>query len=175
MFSVRAPTSDSRAARVPASSTLAVEDERLVLWRWRQRRTERKRDRRVSPRTRRMLARWVRRTANRAVDPHPVSRRHELLLCDRVAAARGELLEIAGLLEHAVDPDPRCVAELHRLLSDGCESPLCNADVHVSELQATLYCIRSGLATRALSTQERSDSPPAELTGRRRRSPGDGR
>ena len=175
MFSVRAPASDSDAVHVPASTMFALEDERLVVWRCRQRRATRKRDRRVSPRARRMLVRWVRRTANRAVDPHPVSRWRELVLCDRVAAVRGELLEIAGLLEHAVDPDPRSVAELHRLLCDGCDSPVCNADVHVSELQATLYYVRSGLATRTLSTEERSDSPPAEPTGPPARSTGEGR
>jgi hypothetical protein len=159
----RAPTRDSHPVRVPASSTLAVEDERFVLRRWRRRCTERKRGRPLSPRKRRMLARWLRRTVNRAVDPHPVRRRRELLLSDRVAAVRGELLKIAGLLERAKDPDPRCVAELHGLLSDGCESPLYNPDVHVSELHATLYYVRSGLATSALSTEERNDALPAEL------------
>jgi hypothetical protein len=166
VFSVRAPTRDSHAARVPASSTLAGEDERLVLWRWRQRCTERKRDRLLSARKRRMLARWLRRTANRAVDPHPVSRRRELLLCDRVAAVRGELLEIAALLEQRTQTPgllPSCI-------SDGCESPLCNPAVHVSELQATLYYLRSALAARALSTDARSDSPPAEPTAPQLRS-----
>jgi hypothetical protein len=154
---------------------LAVEDERLVLHLWRQWYIERKMGRRVSPRKRRILTRWLRRTANHAVDPHPVSRPRELLLSDRVAAVRGELLEIAGMLERAKDPaDPRSVAELHKLLSDGCESPLYNPEVHVSELQATLYEVRSGLATRALSTGERSDSPPAEPTGRPPRSTVDG-
>jgi hypothetical protein len=122
-----------------------------------------------------MLARWLRRTANRAVDPHPVSRRRELLLSDRGAAVRGELLDIAGMLERAKDPDPRCVAELHRLLSDGCESPLYNPDVHVSELHATLYYVRSELATSALSTEERSDSLPAEPKGRSARAKQRGR
>ena len=153
---------------------LAAEDERLVLHLWRQWNIERKMGRRVSPRKRRILTRWLRRTANHAVGPHPVSRPRELLLSDRVAAVRGELLEIAGMLERAKDPDPRSVAELHKLLSDGCESPLYNPDVRVSELQATLYYVRSGLATRALSTEERSDSPPAEPTGRPPRSTADG-
>jgi hypothetical protein len=170
VFSVRAPTRGSDAVCVPASSTLAVEDERLVLHLWRQRYIERKMGRRLSVRKRRMLTRRLRRTANRAVDAHPVSRRRELLLSDRVAAVRGELLEIAGLLERAKDTDPRSVADLYKLLSDGCDSPLCNPDIHVSELRATLYYVRSRLTTRALSTEERSDSPPAEPTGRPPRS-----
>jgi hypothetical protein len=58
----------------------------------------------------------------------------------------GGLLEIAALLEHARDPDPACVAELHELLANGCDSPLYNADIHISELQATLHHIRALLA-----------------------------
>jgi hypothetical protein len=68
-----------------------------------------------------------------------------VLLPDRVAAVRADLLELADLLEHTDEPDPACVAELCRLLSDGCQSPLYNSDAHVSELKATLYYARSGL------------------------------
>jgi hypothetical protein len=93
-----------------------------------------------------VLARWLRRTANRKFGRDPISRRRELLLCDRVAAVRTDLLELAVVLERQEDPDPRCVAELRKLLSDGCESPLYNPDVHVSELRATLYYVRSGFA-----------------------------
>ena len=60
-----------------------------------------------------------------------------MLLHDRVAAVREDLLEIATTLERAPAPDPVGVAELQRLLADGCESPLYNADIHVSELRAT--------------------------------------
>jgi hypothetical protein len=73
-------------------------------------------------------------------------RRFEVLLHDRVAAVRTDLLEIAALLEHAVLPDPACVADLRRLVSDGCGSPLYNRDVHPSELRATLYYVRARLA-----------------------------
>jgi hypothetical protein len=59
---------------------------------------------------------------------------------------RADLLEIAALLECTSAPDPGCVAVLHRLLTDGCASPLFNRDVHPSELRATLYYLRGLLA-----------------------------
>jgi hypothetical protein len=31
------------------------------------------------------------------------------------------------------------VLDVQRLITDGCESPLYNRDVHISELRATLY------------------------------------
>ena len=34
--------------------------------------------------------------------------------------------------------------ETHKLLTDGCDSPLYNRDIHVSELWATLYYLRVG-------------------------------
>jgi hypothetical protein len=73
-------------------------------------------------------------------------RRFEVLLCERAALVRSELLEVAALLETAADPDPGLVAELHHLLTDGCGSPLYNRDVHVSELQATLHYARLNLS-----------------------------
>jgi hypothetical protein len=112
----------------------------------------RKRARLLSARERRILVRWLRRTANRAPDRDPLRRRRELLLCDRVAVARTDLLEIAVMLEPAHDPDPARVAALRDLLSDGCGSPLYNTDVHLSELWATLYYVRSGLAGAAHQT-----------------------
>jgi hypothetical protein len=33
---------------------------------------------------------------------------------------------------------------IHKLLTDRCESPLFNPDIHVSELRATLYYLRGG-------------------------------
>jgi hypothetical protein len=115
-------------------------------------RRRRGRARLLSGRERRILVRWLRRTANRAPDRDPLRRRREVLLCDRVAAARTDLLEIATMLEHVHDPDPARVAALRDLLSDGCESPLYNTDVHLSELWATLYYVRSGLARAAIQT-----------------------
>jgi hypothetical protein len=94
-----------------------------------------------------MLAKCLRRTAGVAVDRDPVRRRLRVLLPDRVAAVRSELLELADLLERADDPDPAPVAEVRALLTDGCRSPLYNRDVHVSELRATLYYLRAGLSS----------------------------
>jgi hypothetical protein len=64
------------------------------------------------------------------------------LLTDRIAAVRDELLELAVILEHGDDLHPSWVVAIHRLLTDGCESPLYNRDVHISELRATLYYLR---------------------------------
>jgi hypothetical protein len=77
-----------------------------------------------------------------------MGRRFEVVLHDRVHDFRAELLEIAALLERTSRPDPDCVGALHRLLTDGCESPLYNRDVHPSELRATLHHVRSRLAAR---------------------------
>lgn len=100
-------------------------------------------------RHRRMLARWLRRTAGHSPARDPIRRRHELLLADRVAAVRADLIEIAAMLERAGDVDPACVGMLRELLAAGCGSPLYNPDVHVSELRATLYCARARLETGA--------------------------
>lgn len=73
------------------------------------------------------------------------SSRFEVLLADRLPPVRDDLLEIAALLEQTSRPNPGCVATLRRLLTDGCESPLYNPEVHPSELRATLYYVRSRL------------------------------
>jgi hypothetical protein len=98
---------------------------------WKQRRL-------LSRRTRRRLAAGARRAAT--CGPRPS--RHTLLLHDRAAAVKEELLEIALILEHADDLEASWVFETHKLLTDGCESPLYNRDIHVSELWATLYYLR---------------------------------
>jgi hypothetical protein len=113
----------------------------------------------LSRRRRQTLVRWLRRTAKRAARTDPVDRRRETLLCDRVSSVRERLLDIAWLLERGTDPDPRSVAELHKLLSDGCESPLYNRDVHESELRATLHYIRSALATSDHGRRDRALAP----------------
>ncbi len=105
----------------------------------------RKHARLVGPRNRRVIARWLRRTAARADERHPLSRRGETLLVSRVAAVRTDLLQIASLLERTDDPDPMSMGALSELLANGCDSPLYNADIHISELYATLYYIRIGL------------------------------
>ncbi|HTP22765.1 MAG TPA: hypothetical protein VMJ65_24380 [Solirubrobacteraceae bacterium] len=65
-----------------------------------------------------------------------------MLLSDRVAAVRTELLEIAVMLEGVDDLDATWIRTVDKLLTDGCESPLYNPDIHISELQATLYYLR---------------------------------
>lgn len=96
-------------------------------------------------RTRRRLVRSLRQLADRRPPRYAARRRFEVLLNERVALVRSDLLEIAALLEHERDPDPGCVVALHRLLTDGCASPLYNCEVHPSELRATLYYVRSRL------------------------------
>jgi hypothetical protein len=104
--------------------------------RWREYRAERKR---------RVLVQWLRRTANRALDTDPIRRQREALLHYRAAAVRADLLEIAAILERTQTPNPACLATLNELLSNGCDSPLYNPCIPVSELRATLDEIRSGL------------------------------
>jgi hypothetical protein len=83
--------------------------------------------------------------ADHAPPPAPRLRIHEPLLACRAAAVRTDLLEIAALLEHTDNPDPASVAALQDLLANGCDSPLYNTDIHISELHATLHDIRSSL------------------------------
>lgn len=137
------PTRTAHPAEAPTPTT--VERARGILDRSRARQTERKQARLTSPRNRRMLARWLRRTANRTERTHPLTRIREPLLHYRAAAVRTDLLEIATLLEHTHNPDPARIAALHDLLANGCDSPLYNPDIHISELQATLHYVRSGL------------------------------
>ena len=115
------------------------------LERWREPAAEQKRARLVSARNRRILARWLLRTAKKAVDRNPICRRREPLLHYRAAAVRTDLLEIAALLEHAHNADPACLEALRTLLANGIDSPLYNTTTPFSELEATLNYVRSGL------------------------------
>jgi hypothetical protein len=146
-------TPDTYSERVSlpgdAGPQSSVDSDRGILRRWRERRAERKPVRLVSARNRRMLAQRLRRTAKDAHDRDPIRRRYDVLLHHRAAAVRTDLLEIAALLERTHDPDPASVAALHELLANGCDSPLYNADIHISELRATLHGVRAGLATPA--------------------------
>ena len=98
-----------------------------------------------------------------ANDRDPIRRRHDVLLHYRVAAVCTDLLEIATLLEHANDPDPVYVKEIHRLLTSG-DSPLYHPGAHVSELYATLYYIRAGLS-RATIPPRLPAGPTQPITG----------
>ena len=129
----------------PARADTTKVDPKGIIRRWRARRAERKRARLVSARNRRILARWLRRTADRTADPHPFARRREALLGYRAAAVRTELLEIAAAIERTQTPNPACVATLHELLSSGCDSPLYNPRIPMSELHATLDHVRTEL------------------------------
>jgi hypothetical protein len=141
------PTRTNRA-RVPLPvATAAIQTDALECYR--ERKAARKRARLTSSRHRRAIARWLRRTARHSREPHPLARRRETLLNYRVAVVRAELLEIAAIVEHAPDLDPACIGELHELLANGCDSPLYNPDIHISELQATLHHIRVSLTPAA--------------------------
>jgi hypothetical protein len=113
--------------------------------RCRSRRAEHKKVHLVGPRDQRALARWLRRTANRTPPPRSLTRTPEPLLHHRVAAVRSNLLEIAAILERGRSPDPTRVAAVRDLLANGCDSPLYNPDIHISELHATLDYIQSCL------------------------------
>lgn len=105
---------------------------------------ESERKRLQGARSRRALAAGLRRTADpiqpsRRLDPCPV-------LVDRVAAVRGQLLELANDLEQTQTPDPACVAVLHELLANG-SGPLYNPNVPADDLHTTLARARAGLIT----------------------------
>jgi hypothetical protein len=124
-----------------------------ILARWRAHRRRRTHARLISARNRRKLARWLRRTADHSETPHALLRRRETLMHHRVALVRTQLLEIAASLEHTPDPDPARIATLQNLLANGCDSPLYNNEVHVSELFATLHYIRDGLCQTIPTTE----------------------
>jgi hypothetical protein len=73
------------------------------------------------------------------------ARRFEVLLCERAAAVRSDLLEVAAALERVVDPDPSTLSTLRWLLTDGCTSPLYNPAVPGGDLAAILDLVRSEL------------------------------
>ena len=127
------------AAEAPAPTT--VERDRGIVGRCLERAAERSRARLVSPRNRRKLAQSLRRTAR---DANRTRQRYDLLLRDRAAAVRTELIEIAARLEQAQHPDPARVAAVRELLTKG-DSPLYHPGVPAGELRATLDYVRSGL------------------------------
>jgi hypothetical protein len=132
------PAQTHRPATAPANP--AIDTHPGIPERWRQHRAGRER---------RMIVHWLRRTANHTAEPHPIARRRQALLHYRVAAVRTQLLEIAAILARTQHPDPGCLATLHELLANGCDSPLYNPDIHISELNATLYYIHTGLLSHA--------------------------
>jgi hypothetical protein len=127
-----------------APTRTILEPGRGTVGRYRARAASRKRARLIGLRNRRLIARWLRRTAAHVHEPHPLARRREAVLHCRVAAVRTDLLEIAALLERAHHPDPVRVAALRDLLADGGDSPLHNS--HIRKLHATLHYVHGGLA-----------------------------
>ena len=127
------------AAEAPAPTT--IERDHGIVGRCLERAAERSRARLVSPRNRRKLAQSLRRTAR---DANRTRQRYDLLLRDRAAAVRTDLIEIAARLEQAQDPDPARVAAVRELLTQG-DSPLYHPGVPARELRATLDYVRSGL------------------------------
>ena len=136
-------TAQPQRANQPPSSG------RSALRRWHERAADRKR---------RVLVKWLRRTANHTDQPQPLARRRQTLLADRTAAVRSDLLQIAAALEHTHDPNPASVTELHQLLANGCDSPLYNPDIHISELRATVHYLRAAFPTHELHND--STTPP---------------
>jgi len=137
------PERADKPGRAPTRT--GVEYAGSVLEQWRARSAERKRARLVSERNRRELVDWLRLIAKTAVDRDPIRRHRDVLLHYRAAAVRTDLLEIAAMLENAFAADPACIEALHDLLANGSDSPLYNASIPFSELEATLDCVRSGL------------------------------
>jgi hypothetical protein len=135
----------SERAQPPPRASIhnTVDRDGGIVQRWRERSAERKRARLVGDRNRRVLATWLRRTANRA---HQTDSTLEEPLHYRAAAVRTELLELAAILEHTHDPDPVGVAALRDLLANSRDSPLYNPNIPAAELDEALQRIRAGLA-----------------------------
>jgi hypothetical protein len=125
-----------RRHQLPTPTGTTTENGLGIRERWRRRRAEHRR---------RVVVRSLRRIASRAEESNPIARYGQPLLQYRAAAVRSELLEIAAALERAQSPAPASVATLRELLTNGCDSPLYNPDIHVSELRATLNHARAGL------------------------------
>jgi hypothetical protein len=119
---------------------------------------------RVKDRIRQKVVASLRRAASRAAAPPPPGRFRVVLLNDRVAGVREELLDLAARLERAADPNPEAVSTLWRLLTDGCGSPLYNRSIHPSELAATLYYAKQRLSDDSSACE--GDHPPvADVAG----------
>lgn len=127
--------------------------------RWRKRTTDRKR---------RVLVKWLRRTANYTDPPPPLARRRQTLLSHRAGAVRSELLEVASALEHNLDPNPTSLTELHQLLANGCDSPLYNPEIHVSELHAAVHYLKRGFGVTSPSRIAAAASPRVRTSSFRR-------
>jgi hypothetical protein len=73
-----------------------------------------------------------------------------LVLWDRVALVREELLALADELESAATIDPRTMVEIHELLCSGRDSPMLNDQLPASALASAILCARFRLVTAPL-------------------------
>jgi hypothetical protein len=102
----------------------------------------------VSERRRRQLAARLRAIADAApapVDGGSTGTWTSLVLVDRVAGVREQLLEVAAVVERVDHPDPVTIARLWQLVSDGVHSPLYNPLVVAGELEVVLRQARWSL------------------------------
>jgi hypothetical protein len=135
----------------------------MSTWRDSRSRAARHRDARVAQRRRRRVVDDLYDVARRAA-PNARRCRHELLLISRVSPLRAQLLEVASLVRCTGEPDPECLIELHRLLADGCASPLLNPDVPAEALGQILDGARRTLRKQLADTRHvapfRTSTPP---------------
>lgn len=104
----------------------------------------------VSAGRRHQLAARLRAVADTAAAPFDGTPRSTstLVLVDRVAGVREQLLEVAAAVERVDHPDPVTIARLWQLLSDGARSPLYNPMVVAGELEVVLRQARWSLLMR---------------------------
>jgi hypothetical protein len=101
---------------------------------------------------RRALARSLREIAlQRSVPRHAIAP----MLLSRVEPVRGELLAMAEEVERSPRLDPRTIAEINGLVTDGARSPLLNEAVPEPELAILLRRIRFRLAAGAAGDELR--------------------
>jgi hypothetical protein len=138
---------------------------RGIIERYRDRAAARKSTRLVSARGRQVIARWLRRTANVAHDPHPMRRRQNLLLHT-----------VPALFAASCWGSPRrsnTHATRTRRAWRNCTSSSPTAatarsttPIHVSELHATLYAVRAGISPDRPRSGSTSPRPAVGHTSR---------
>jgi len=96
-----------------------------------------RRSARIRDRRRQRLVAALRSVARQA-GTHATPRRGDLLLRDRAAGVRPQLLELAAALERVAEPPSETLRTVRWLLTDGCTSPLWNPDVPAAVLGPAL-------------------------------------
>jgi hypothetical protein len=92
-----------------------------------------------------MIMHWLQRTANHTIEPHPIARRRQAVLPYRAAAPNSSRSPPSS--QRTPHPDPGCLATLQQLLANGCDRPLYDPDIHISELRANLHHTHTGPLT----------------------------